>query len=68
MALDITRSTPLEEGWKPLVFHGLSKTEHHKEELLSAPKAQQHPGHTGKSKVVLHIGPEKWILAGSTTS
>jgi hypothetical protein len=41
--------------------------EHHKEGLLSAPK-DQHPGHIGRSKVVLYIGPANWILAGSTVS
>lgn len=66
--LDITRNTPPEEGQKPLVFHGLTQTEHHNVWLPSTPKDQQHPRHTGKSKVVLYIGPENWILTGSTAS
>ena len=66
--LDITRNTRPEEGWKRSVFHGLSQTERHKVGLLSTPKDQQHPQHTGSSKVVLYIGPENWILVGSTAS
>ena len=48
--------------------YGLTQTECHKVGLHSTPKDQQHPQHTGRSKVVLYIGPENWILAGSTAA
>lgn len=66
--LDITCSTCPEKGRKPLVLHQLSKPECHKEGLLSALKDQQHPRNTDRSKVVLYIRPEKWVMAGSTAS